>query len=245
MAKGDDSRSRNQIDAQGGLAQNHLNNLRNDTLIPQNQSMWNDYTRSRESDTAALGNVNKNFQNFADTGGFSPLDKSQIRSRAVSPLRAIYSNANREVDRSRALQGGYSPGYGVLKARMAREQGSAMSDASQNTEGMIAQMVNQGKQFGSEGLLSAYGTTPGLSNMTSRNALESTSQRLQGEQQQQNLGLGIMGAQIDASKLPGKGEYVSQRIGQGLNLGAAAMYPWLDPTSNLAKSVQGVGKATS
>src|SRR5262249_44917522 len=65
------------------------------------------------------------FRNFAQTGGFSPEDLSNIRARALSPVRATYANAEREVNRQRSLQGGYSPGFNVLQARMAREQGQA------------------------------------------------------------------------------------------------------------------------
>src|SRR5262249_11237528 len=55
-------------------------------------------------------------------------------------------------NRQRSLQGGYSPGFNVLQARMAREQGQAASDAATNAEADIAQMVQQGKLAGLHGL---------------------------------------------------------------------------------------------
>lgn len=228
MAKGDDSRARNQIDYQSKTSQNHLNNLRNDTIVPQNQELWNDYLRGRDSDAADLEAVKGNFNDFAKTGGYSSEDLSNIRSRAVSPIRAAYANANREVDRSRALQGGYSPGFATAKARMAREQSSAASDSATNAEGMIAGMVNQGKQFGSSGLLSAYGATPGRSALNSSNMLSSTNQQLQLGQLQNQLALGTAGAQIEASKIPGK---MDSTLNSGLTLariGATAASPWSD-----------------
>lgn len=92
------------------------------------------------------------FQDFAKTGGFSAADLANIRARAVSPIRAVYANAQQNVNRQRALQGGYSPGFGVLQARMAREQGQGASDAATNAEASIAEMVQQGKLAGLQGM---------------------------------------------------------------------------------------------
>lgn len=222
MAKGDDSRSRNRIDAESGRSQNHMDNLRNDTIVPQNQEFWNTYLRDRDSDAKDLEGVKSNFNDFAKTGGYSSMDLSNIRSRAVSPIRAMYANANREVDRSRALQGGYSPGFATAKSRMAREMSSAASDATTNAEGMIAGMVNDGKRFGSQGLLSAYGTTGGRSALGQQGVLQSTNQQLQLAQLQNQLGLGTANAQIAASQLPGKYEHTMGRIMDVADLGSKA-----------------------
>lgn len=92
------------------------------------------------------------FQDFAKTGGFSADDLANIRARAVSPVRATYANAQQNVNRQRSLQGGYSPGFGVLQARMAREQGQATSDAATNAEAGIAEMVQRGKLSGLQGM---------------------------------------------------------------------------------------------
>lgn len=101
------------------------------------------------------------FQQFAQTGGFSPEDLANIRARAVSPVRATYANAQREVNRQRAIQGGYSPGFGVLQARMAREQGQTTSDAATNAEAGIAEMVQKGKLAGLQGMASTEGSGGG------------------------------------------------------------------------------------
>lgn len=92
------------------------------------------------------------FQDFAKSGGFSASDLANIRARAVSPVRAVYQNAQQNVNRQRALQGGYSPGFGVLQARMAREQGQGISDAATNAEAGIAEMVQKGKLAGLQGM---------------------------------------------------------------------------------------------
>lgn len=101
------------------------------------------------------------YSQFAETGGFSPDDLANIRARSVSPIRATYANAEREVNRQKALQGGYSPGFNVLKARMAREQGQAGAEATTNAEAGIAEMVQQGKLAGLGGLSGLVGHSGG------------------------------------------------------------------------------------
>lgn len=230
MAKGDDSRSRNQVQAQTGLAQNNLNNLRNDTLVPQNQTMWNNYLTADAQNKGDYGNITNRFNQFADTGGYSNQDLSNIRARSNAPIQGMYAGANRDVDRQRALQGGYSPGYGVLKARLAREGSSAMSDAATNTEGMIAQLKNQGKQYGTSGLLQAYGATPGQTALAGSQVLSSTGQRIQGEQLQGDIGRTAIQGQVAAGQLPGKFDSTMKDIGGVLQLGqqvGGMIYPWL------------------
>jgi hypothetical protein len=95
------------------------------------------------------------YQQFARTGGFSPEDLANIRARSISPVRAVYSNAQREVNRQRALQGGYSPGFQALQARMAREQSQGAADAYTDVEANIAEMVQKGKLAGLEGMIAA------------------------------------------------------------------------------------------
>jgi len=103
------------------------------------------------------------FQDFSKTGGFSAADLANIRARAISPVRAVYANAQQNVNRQRALQGGYSPGFNVLQSRMAREQGQGISDASTNAEASIAEMVQQGKLAGLQGMAGTEGRTGGSS----------------------------------------------------------------------------------
>lgn len=103
------------------------------------------------------------FKEFAKTGGFSAADLANIRARAVSPVRAVYANAQREVNRSKAIQGGYSPGHNVLQARMAREQGQSTSDAATDAEAAIAKMVQEGKLAGLQGMAGTEGSSGGSS----------------------------------------------------------------------------------
>jgi len=89
---------------------------------------------------------------FADNGGFSDRDIANIRARAISPTRAVYSRAQQDIDRQRALQGGYSPNYTAAKAKMTRDLANEISDDNVNADASIAQMVQQGKLAGLAGL---------------------------------------------------------------------------------------------
>ena len=110
----------------------------------------------------AMDNSIAGYQNFADTGGFSGSDISNIRARSIAPIRGVYGNAQNELSRSRSL-GGSSPNFGAAQSRMAREMGNVTADAATNAEAGIAQMVQQGKLAGLGGLSSTGAAGQGLS----------------------------------------------------------------------------------
>lgn len=92
------------------------------------------------------------YEEFSNTGGYSPQDIANMRARGVSPIRAAYANAQREVARQRSLQGGYSPNAIALQARMAREQGQLGADTLTNVEAGLAEARNKGRLAGLEGM---------------------------------------------------------------------------------------------
>lgn len=110
------------------------------------------YTPGSAISNAEYEQLREGYGKFAETGGFTPEQISAIRARGISPVRSVYANAERNVNRQRALQGGYSPGFGALTARMAREQGQSIADASTNVEASLAGLVQQGKLRGLSGL---------------------------------------------------------------------------------------------
>lgn len=79
--------------------------------------------------------------NLVDTGGYSDADKEDIRARDISPIRSIYANAQENVNRSRALGGGYSPGSNVMQARMSREEADQVGNMNSKANADIAQAV--------------------------------------------------------------------------------------------------------
>jgi hypothetical protein len=92
-----------------------------------------------------------NYRNFAQTGGFSGDDVRDMRARGISPIRAVYANAQNELGRQRALQGGYSPNYTAAAAKMSGRLSGQLADATQDVNARLAEMVQKGKMFGSEG----------------------------------------------------------------------------------------------
>ena len=92
------------------------------------------------------------FTRFGDTGGYSAQDMANLRARGMSPIRAAYGNAEREIQRQRSLQGGYSPNAIAAQVKMARESGQSMADAVQNVEGGIVDMRNKNMLAGYTGM---------------------------------------------------------------------------------------------
>jgi hypothetical protein len=149
MAKGEDKKVQALIDRQRRLGEE------------RDAYLWNQYDVASQRQFRDYENLMSQYGEIARTGGYSPEDLQNIRARSVSPIRSIYAGANREVDRSRALQGGYSPNYAAAKAKMAREMSSSLADANTNVEANIAEMVQRGKLAGLAGMGNVYGTSPG------------------------------------------------------------------------------------
>ena len=106
------------------------------TGIPQYQS------------TGRLNDVANRLTGFADTGGYSEADLGNIRARGAAPIRSVYASALQNLKRQKSLQGGYSPNYGAIAAKMAREQAGILSEKSADIEAGIADRVQEGKRFG-------------------------------------------------------------------------------------------------
>lgn len=145
------------------------------------------------------------YQNFADTGGFTPQNIQDIRARMVAPIRGVYSNALDKVAQSGRLQHGMSPNQPAALAKMAREQSYGLSDATTNAEAQIAQMIQSGKLAGLGGMAqvgtagrgqdlasiqgqtSLYGASPGLASTFGQQVGQNRAQDLEGQQLQQAI----------------------------------------------------------
>ncbi len=97
------------------------------------------------------------YTEFSQTGGYSPTDIANMRARGTAPVRAAYANAQRELGRGRALQGGYSPNAAAAQVKMAREQGQLGADAMQNVEAGLAEAKNRGRLAGLGGMAGIEG----------------------------------------------------------------------------------------
>ncbi len=214
MAKYDDKRTRNDADYNKSRGENLYNNS-SQFLGAQAQQFQGDYGRAQESDTGMRNAAMSGYSDFANTGGFSPTGLAAIRSRSNSPIRAAYSNAERNVNR----MGNNIPGKATLMARMAREQGQAGADATTNTEAGIAQMVQQGRLAGNQGISQLYGTTPGATSLQSRNVLENTNQGLQLNQMENQRMQGLLDTQLGLTRAPGNTDTTLNQIGAVTDIG--------------------------
>jgi hypothetical protein len=82
---------------------------------------------------------------LAATGGLSEADQGNLRARAISPIRSVYANMTRNMDRQKRLGGGFSPNYNAAATRMARESSEQIGETTTNANAAIAEMVQKGK----------------------------------------------------------------------------------------------------
>jgi len=75
------------------------------------------------------------------TGGYTPAGIADIRARDIAPTRSIYANAQQNVERAKALGGGYSPNYNATQASMARDESNQIGDVTTAANAGIAQNV--------------------------------------------------------------------------------------------------------
>lgn len=85
-------------------------------------------------------------EDLARTGGYTDEGISDLRERGLSPIRAIYANAQRGLERNKSLQGGYSPNMNAASVKMAREMSDLISGKTTDINAEIAGKVAEGKQ---------------------------------------------------------------------------------------------------
>jgi hypothetical protein len=105
-------------------------------------------------ETSALSSL----QGLASNGGYSAQDIQDLRARGISPIRAVYANAERELARSRGLQGGYSPNFAAVSAKMARDQSQQIATQTSNVNAGIAEDVAKNKLAAAPAFASAAGS---------------------------------------------------------------------------------------
>lgn len=132
-----------------------------------------------------LSSAGKGYQQFADTGGYSPTDIQELRARGVAPIRAAYGNTMMELDRARSLGGGGgAPNYIAAASRAQRELPGQMADATTTVNAGLADAIRQGKLSGLGGLTAVGGTQGNLAGDEANRDLQAQGM---GEQSLQNL----------------------------------------------------------
>jgi hypothetical protein len=111
------------------------------------QPQQTNFTSQSYTPTEGFNDLRSKLNTNTETGGYSPEDLNALRARGISPIRAIYAAALRNISRQKNLSGGYAPNYGALQAKLAREQSAALGDANIKVNADIADRVASGKQF--------------------------------------------------------------------------------------------------
>lgn len=159
--------NQNQANAASGTGSNAFAPVKFNPITAQQTA----YSPTAYSQSAGFGNALSQLNANAQTGGFSEGDISNIRARGISPIRAVYAQAKQNLERQKNLQGGYSPNYGALQAKMARESSALISDKTTDVNAGIAEMLQKSKA----NALSQYGSLTGnentlMNNINSQNA---------------------------------------------------------------------------
>ncbi len=221
MAKGDDARTRAKLDYNQDRGE-QLYSSAAANVGAQGQAFQQGYGNAMQSDQGMRDQAFSGYKDFATTGGFNPSGIAAKRSRAISPIRAAYSNAERNVNRMGSI-----PGKATLTARMAREQGQAASDATTGVEANLAQLVQQGKLAGNAGISQLYGTTPGQTGLFTNAVLQNTNQGIDLLQGENNRMQGIADTTLGLTKAPGKMDTALNQVLQAQQIGKNIFKPRL------------------
>lgn len=126
------------------LYQGLLNKTSGSTLRDRLQSM-KPVQESYDEDRRLTGSIT-DLEDLARTGGYTDEGIADLRERGLSPIRAIYANAQRGLERNKSLQGGYSPNMNAASIKMAREMSDLISGKTTDINAEIAGKVAEGKQ---------------------------------------------------------------------------------------------------
>lgn len=173
-----------------GDISNNLTNIGNRITSPTPYTPQTvNYSTPGELTTAygTLGSAGKTFQDFADTGGFSAGDIANLRARGMSPITSAYGNTIEDLQQANRLGGG-AANYVAARSAAQRELPQQLSDAEQGVNANLAQMIQQGKLAGAQGLLGVGGEQGGLANTAEAQALGAAIA---------NQGAGLQGAALN------------------------------------------------
>jgi hypothetical protein len=210
----------------------------NDLFNQMNRGYGNLYGQAQSS----FGPQRSVYQNFAETGGYSPQDVQDLRARGIAPTRAVYENAQSDIDRQRKLSGGYGPQYVAAKAKLTRDLAQGISDTNVNVNAQLADAIRSGKLAGAGGLnqtdqaqlgaltsilggqgqtlnetlggqRSLYGTAPGATQMYGSQLGQSNDQMSQISQLQNQIAQMIINGQLGRGQMPTRFDALKQFAG--------------------------------
>src|SRR3970040_1869121 len=120
----------------GNIFSEYQNLLNKGPITPERVS----YSQTPDVASSMAG-----LKDLSTTGGLGEEGIRDLRARGISPIRSVYANAQRNMDRQKSLSGGYSPNYNATSSRMARELSEQVAGATTDVNARIAEMVQRGK----------------------------------------------------------------------------------------------------
>lgn len=102
-------------------------------------------------DPSVADRIGSGYANFSTTGGFAPGEIANIRARSNSAIPAVYSRLQEGLRSQMSRQGGYSPGYGALTAKLGRQAAESAATTARDTETGISDRIRSGKLAGLQG----------------------------------------------------------------------------------------------
>ena len=99
-----------------------------------------------------LGSAGSGYGEFAQTGGVSPGEMAATRQAAQGNVASLYDSLKRNLARRKAIQGGYSPGFGANESTLGREASSGMFNAVNQANLGLLEQQREGRLAGLGGL---------------------------------------------------------------------------------------------
>lgn len=196
----------------GGIDESLIKNMGTEAYAGYQKLAQGVSPQFRSAFDASMAQLDKgiaDYQGFAKTGGFSDADVSSMRDAAAAPTRQIYAGANADLTAAQARAGGNLGNEAVARLRMAGQSADKIGDINTATESNIAQMRQQGKEFGITGESQAS-----LAKAQAQTAVE------QLDSQMKAAGLGGM-TDIEKTKL--SAELENARLNQGASSANASI----------------------
>lgn len=91
------------------------------------------------------------YKNFADTGGFSPTDKSTYIRNATSAAPALFNNLSQNLQQRTLGSGGYNPGASAALLALQRQAGNQIGTLNTQAQAGLTSQINQNKLAGLSG----------------------------------------------------------------------------------------------
>ncbi len=189
---------------------------------------WTPVSYNRPAElTTAFGNLEsagKGYQDFANTGGYSPTDIQELRARGMSPIRSAYGNTMMQLDRARSLGGnGGAANYIAATSKAQRELPGQLADAQTTVNAGLADAIRQGKLSGLAGLAGVGGTEGGLSSDEAARILSAQLANSQGEMAARNSTINNQFGQLSGQAglygtTPGMSSMFGNQALQGMGL---------------------------